>query len=55
LLLVLRALLELAVSEDLEIEQTKTDGAAPDDEHAREDIEAEVSAVAGSRRGHEIS
>jgi hypothetical protein len=55
LLLMLSALLELAVREDLQVNQAETDCAAPENEDPSQAIEAEIGAAAGGARSHGIS
>src|SRR5258708_945572 len=52
LLLMLRALLEAAVAEDLQIDQAKADDPAPENKDACEKVEPEIRAVAGCAGGH---
>ncbi len=53
LLLVLRSLLEIAVAENLQIDQAQADGAGPEHQDCRQQVESFVRAVAGCAR-HQV-
>src|SRR5581483_308916 len=54
LLLALRALQPVAVAEDLELDQTQADGAAPQEQYAAQHVQALIRGK-GRRGGHRSS